>query len=52
MKTLVDQSVVENMLSNVKMPDSQGYFGDFGGRFVPEQLEPIMQEIEEGILCY
>jgi len=29
------------------MPDSQGYFGEFGGRFVPEQLEPIMQEIED-----
>ncbi|MCU4173513.1 tryptophan synthase subunit beta [Marinilabiliaceae bacterium N1Y90] len=29
------------------MPDENGFFGEFGGRFVPPMLEPIMQEITE-----
>lgn len=28
-------------------PDSRGYFGDFGGRFVPETLLPALQELEQ-----
>ncbi len=27
------------------MPNSAGYFGDYGGRFVPPQLESILEEI-------
>ena len=27
------------------MPDEKGFFGEYGGRFVPPMLEPIMQEI-------
>jgi tryptophan synthase beta chain len=27
-------------------PDERGYFGDFGGRFVPETLVPACQELE------
>lgn len=28
-------------------PDSRGYFGPFGGRFVPETLMPALQQLEE-----
>ncbi|WP_430822451.1 tryptophan synthase subunit beta [Carboxylicivirga sp. N1Y90] len=34
-------------LSTAVMPDENGFFGEFGGRFVPPMLEPIMQEITE-----
>ncbi len=27
------------------LPDSNGWFGQFGGRFVPPQLEPVLDEI-------
>jgi tryptophan synthase beta chain len=29
------------------VPDSQGYFGDYGGRFVPETLMPALSELEK-----
>ncbi|MDD5127927.1 MAG: tryptophan synthase subunit beta [Dehalococcoidales bacterium] len=28
-------------------PDKRGYFGNFGGRFVPETLMPVLQELAE-----
>jgi tryptophan synthase beta chain len=28
------------------LPDNRGYFGDFGGRFVPETLMPVLNELE------
>ena len=28
-------------------PDARGYFGDFGGRYVPETLMPALRELEE-----
>ncbi len=31
-------------------PDSNGYFGEFGGRFVPEILRPALLELEEAFL--
>jgi tryptophan synthase beta chain len=30
-----------------RLPDSQGHFGKFGGKFVPETLMPALQELEE-----
>jgi tryptophan synthase beta chain len=30
----------------MKFPDCRGYFGDYGGRFVPETLVPALQELE------
>jgi len=27
------------------LPDSRGYFGDYGGRFVPETLMPVLDEL-------
>ncbi|MDA8339577.1 MAG: tryptophan synthase subunit beta [Nitrospiraceae bacterium] len=29
-----------------KLPDKKGYFGQYGGRFVPETLMPALQELE------
>ncbi|MBI3595183.1 MAG: tryptophan synthase subunit beta [Nitrospirae bacterium] len=29
-----------------KVPDDRGYFGDFGGKFVPETLIPALEELE------
>ena len=29
------------------LPDSRGYFGEFGGRFVPETLMYALEELEE-----
>ena len=29
------------------MPNAEGFFGEYGGRFVPPMLEPIMQEITD-----
>jgi len=29
-----------------KLPDSNGYFEEFGGRFVPETLMPLLQNLE------
>jgi tryptophan synthase beta chain len=30
-----------------KLPDKKGYFGIYGGRFVPETLMPALQELED-----
>jgi len=32
------------------LPDERGYFGNFGGRFVPETLMPALEELEEAYL--
>ncbi|HJX68713.1 MAG TPA: tryptophan synthase subunit beta [Dehalococcoidia bacterium] len=34
------------MKENKQLPDSHGYFGQFGGRFVPETLMPALDELE------
>ncbi|MFU8838764.1 MAG: tryptophan synthase subunit beta [Thiohalomonadaceae bacterium] len=33
------------------MPDAKGYFGEYGGRFVPPQLESILDEITAAYLA-
>jgi len=35
------------MIKHYSLPDSRGYFGEFGGRFVPETLMPALCELEE-----
>jgi len=32
------------------LPDSRGYYGSFGGRFVPETLMPALQQLEQAYL--
>ncbi len=34
------------MKEDKQLPDSHGYFGQFGGRFVPETLMPALDELE------
>jgi tryptophan synthase beta chain len=34
-------------LDNYQLPDVRGYFGEYGGRFVPETLIPALQQLEE-----
>jgi tryptophan synthase beta chain len=33
-----------------RLPDRRGYFGQYGGRFVPETLMPALKELEEAFL--
>lgn len=47
MKTQINYGAINSKFDNTEMPDGKGFFGDFGGRFVPEELEPIMQEITD-----
>ncbi|MBS2212215.1 tryptophan synthase subunit beta [Carboxylicivirga mesophila] len=37
----------KSLLANEVMPNGEGFFGEYGGRFVPPMLEPIMREITE-----
>jgi tryptophan synthase beta chain len=37
----------KSLLAESVMPDQDGFFGEFGGCFVPPMLEPIMKEIAE-----
>lgn len=32
---------------NYNLPTKEGYYGEFGGKFVPEILIPVLQELEE-----
>lgn len=34
----------------MKLPNKKGYFGNYGGRFVPETLMPVLLELEEAYL--
>ena len=34
-------------MSDRKIPDKKGYFGDFGGRYVPEVLVTALDELEQ-----
>jgi len=36
----------------VKLPDKQGHFGEFGGRYVPETLMPALLELEQAYAHY
>jgi tryptophan synthase beta chain len=32
----------------MNLPDQRGYFGDYGGKFVPETLMPVLDELTKG----
>ncbi len=39
------------MVPNIKkLPDKRGYFGPYGGRFVPETLMPALMELEQAYI--
>jgi len=35
---------------NYKNPDAQGYYGDFGGAFIPEMLYPNVEELQKNYI--
>lgn len=37
---------------NIKLPDESGYFGIFGGAFVPETLIPALEELKKEFFRY
>ena len=39
-------STINDTGVNLRLPDKKGYYGDFGGRFVPETLIPALEELE------
>ena len=41
---------MDEKILNYEMPDKEGYFGDYGGSFIPPELEKIMKEIAEAYL--
>jgi len=41
-----------NLIDYKKGPTSEGFYGDFGGKHVPEQLLSVLKEVEEGFLKY
>jgi len=43
----IDKSSAQAMaqLESANVPDERGYYGDFGGRFVPETLMPALDEL-------
>ena len=47
MKTISESGVQNVSLHPWRQPDAQGWFGPFGGRFVPETLMPALAELEE-----
>ncbi len=42
---------MQNSERKHNVPDDRGYFGEFGGSFVPEPLQPILNEITEAYLA-
>ncbi|MDD3839747.1 MAG: tryptophan synthase subunit beta [Clostridia bacterium] len=34
------------------LPDERGFFGEFGGRFVPEELASVLEEVKEAFYKY
>lgn len=35
-----------------KLPNESGFFGEFGGRFIPPQLERVLDEVKEAFLRF
>ena len=38
--------MTNGVFAGTALPDERGYFGEFGGRFVPETLIPALDELE------
>ena len=44
---LLIETLVREEQMNYNYPDENGFFGDYGGMFIPPQLESVMKEIAE-----
>ena len=42
----------KNLKDATRSTEKNGFFGDFGGRFVPEMLEPALEELESAYFHY
>ena len=40
-------NLVTAAINTENLPDKNGYFGEFGGSYLPPQLEKVMKEVEE-----
>jgi tryptophan synthase beta subunit len=40
------------MKQKYNLPTESGYFGEFGGRFVPPQLEKVLEKLEKKYLIF
>jgi tryptophan synthase beta chain len=40
-------STMPTKFENYQLPDARGYFGQYGGRFVPETLIPALQQLDQ-----
>ena len=40
-------TIARKMVKKYRYPDRRGYFGRFGGKFVPETLMPALEELEQ-----
>ena len=38
-------NLINEKINTANMPDSKGYFGEFGGSFVPEKLKMVMDDV-------
>ncbi|OUU80289.1 MAG: tryptophan synthase subunit beta [Gammaproteobacteria bacterium TMED78] len=50
MKTTNDQKELLDRLLRGDLPDKEGRFGPFGGRYVPETLMPAINKLTDGVL--
>jgi len=41
------ETVIEKKNSNQQLPDERGHFGIYGGKYVPEILIPVLDELEK-----
>ena len=39
------QNLVNKGINTENLPDDKGYFGDFGGSYIPEALQRVMDEV-------
>jgi tryptophan synthase beta chain len=42
---------MNSQIKNIEMPNAEGRFGEYGGRYVPPQLEAILEEITVAYLA-
>ncbi|MDD3902803.1 MAG: tryptophan synthase subunit beta, partial [Sphaerochaeta sp.] len=39
------QNAITKEINTTNLPDEKGYFGEFGGAFIPPQLQEVMDEV-------
>jgi tryptophan synthase beta chain len=49
--SIVNSASIETPVFGKRDPDDRGYFGDYGGRFVPETLVAPIEELTHGYLA-